>query len=84
MDINCKNLLIVYKSSSQAIYGSAEVYIDGELFRTIPSNQGGGWNNPYTLLLLNGNSSSMHHVEIKMAEGGEEKEFTILAFGYTE
>lgn len=84
MDINCKNLLIVYKSSGQTTYGSAEVYIDGELFRTIRSNQGGGWNNPYTLLLLNGESSAMHNVEIKMAEGDEEKEFTILAFGYTE
>jgi hypothetical protein len=60
------------------------VYIDGELIKTILSNQGGGWNNPYTLLLLNEESPAMHNVEIKMAEGDEEKEFSILAFGYTE
>lgn len=84
MDINCKNLLIVYKSNSQATSGKAEVYIDGELVRTILSNQGGGWNNPYTLLLLNEESPAMHRVEIKMAEGDTEKDFTILSFGYTE
>lgn len=84
MNILCKNLLIVYKSNSQATSGKADVYIDGELIKTILSNQGGGWNNPYTLLLLNEESPAMHNVEIKMAEGDEEKEFSILAFGYTE
>lgn len=84
MEINCKNLLIVYKSSNQAAFGKAEVYIDGELVRTIASNQGGGWNNPYTLLLLDEETASAHTVEIKMAEEDADKEFSILAFGYTE
>ncbi|NLO09649.1 MAG: SGNH/GDSL hydrolase family protein [Clostridiales bacterium] len=84
MDINCKNLLIVYKSNSQASSGKVDVYIDGELTKSILGNQGGGWNNPYTMLLLNEDSPANHNVEIKMAEGNEEKEFTILAFGYTE
>ena len=84
MDIYCKNLLIVYKSSSQATSGKVDVYIDGELVKTILSNQGGGWNNPYTMLLLNEDSPAKHNVEIRMAEGNEEKEFSILSFGYTD
>lgn len=84
MDINCKNLLLVYKSSSQASFGKAEVYVDGDLVKTINSNQGGGWNNPYTILLFKEDTASMHNIEIKMAEGDENKEFSILAFGYTE
>lgn len=84
MEIFCKNLLLVYKSSSQASFGKAEIYIDGEYVRTLASNQGGGWNNPYTVLLFKEDSPSLHNVEIKMAEGDEEKEFSILAFGYTE
>lgn len=83
ININCKNLLLVYKSSSQASFGRAEVYVDGELVKTVYSNQGGGWNNPYTILLFKEDTASMHNIEIKMAEGDEDKEFSILAFGYT-
>lgn len=84
ININCKNLLLVYKSSGQASFGKADVYVDGELVKTVYSNQGGGWNNPYTILLFKEDTAAMHNVEIKMAEGDEEKEFSILAFGYTE
>lgn len=83
MTLDCKNLLLVYKSSSLPSFGNADVYIDGELVRTISSNNGGGWNNPFTILLLNEDKSAKHDIEIKMAEGHEDKEFSILTFGYT-
>lgn len=84
MSLKCKNLLFVYKSSSSEAFGTANVYVDGRLITQIDSKQGGGWNNPVTLLLLKKGTSERHTIEIKMAEGNEEKEFTILAFGYTK
>jgi lysophospholipase L1-like esterase len=84
MTLNCKNLLFVYKSCGNGSYGTADVYVDGTLATSLDSTQGGGWNNPMTVLLINEETASNHTIEIKMAEGNEEKEFTIMAFGYTK
>jgi hypothetical protein len=82
MTLNCKNLLFVYKSSGS--YGTAEVYVDGKLSQTLDSTQGGGWNNPMTVLLINDTTPADHIIEVKMAQGHENKEFTIMAVGYTQ
>lgn len=82
MTLNCKNLLFVYKSSGS--YGTAEVYVDGKLSQTLDSTQGGGWNNPMTVMLINDNTPADHIIEVKMAQGHENKEFTIMAVGYTQ
>lgn len=81
MTLNCKNLLLVYKSSGG--FGTALVYLDGELAMTLNATEGGGWNNPVTVLLINNTEAAEHEIEIKMADGHENKEFTIMAIGYT-
>lgn len=83
MTLHCKNLLFVYKSCANETYGTADIYIDGALKESLNSNEGGGWNNPITVLLINEESSKLHSLEVKMAEGNEEKEFTIMAIGYS-
>ena len=83
MSLKCRNLLLVYKSSSDKEFGIADVYVDGERIARLDSKEGGGWNNPVTLLLFKKGSSKRHTIEIRMAEGSEEKEFSLLAFGYT-
>ena len=82
MTLNCKNVLLVYKSSGS--YGSAEVYVDGQLTQTLDATQGGGWNNPITVLLLNDTVAAEHTIELKMLKGHEGKSFTIMTVGYTE
>ena len=84
MTLNCKNLLYVYKSSSSEAFGIADVYIDGKLVANCNSSEGGGWNNPICVLLIKEDTAADHTIEVKMAEGNEKKEFTILAFGYTK
>lgn len=84
MTLNCKNLLYVYKSSSSEDFGMADVFIDGKFVVNCNSGLGGGWNNPIPVLLIKDDTTAVHKIEIKMAEGNEEKEFTILAFGYTK
>jgi len=81
MTLDCKNLLFVYKSSGN--FGTAEVTVDGKLTMTLDATQGGAWNNPITVLLINDIESAQHVIEVKMAEGHEDKEFTIMAIGYT-
>ena len=81
MTLNCKNLLMNYKTGSGA-FGTAEVYVDGELAMSL--NGAGGWNNSNVVLLIDEKEAAEHVVEIRMAEGQEDKAFTIYAFGYTE
>lgn len=87
MDINCKNLLLVYKvqgSWSSEKFGKAEVYVDGKLFETYDGGKAGGWNNCETVLIINEPAAKKHSVEVRMAAGSENKGFTIVAMGYTK
>lgn len=84
MTLNCRNLVMVYKRSSQATFGTAEVFVDGKLVQSPNAVESGGWNNPWTIVLLDNMELAAHTVEVRMAAGSEEKAFSILAFGYTE
>lgn len=82
--INCKNFVIAYKSSSSSNAGAIDVYVDGKLITTINSYSTGAWNNAGTVIIFNDEKASKHSIEIKMAQGSEEKDFTILRIGYTK
>jgi len=81
MTLTCKNLLMNYKTGS-AKFGTAEVYVDGNLVKSL--NGSGGWNGCNVVLLIDEKEAAEHVVEIRMAEGQEDKAFTIYAFGYTQ
>lgn len=81
MKLTCKNLLMNYKTGGNE-FGSADVFVDGELVMTL--NGSGGWNGSNVVLLVDAEEAAEHTVEIRMAEGQEDKTFTIYAFGYTE
>lgn len=83
MDIVCSALLIVEKDSASPRWGCAEVFVDGKKARVIDPREV-GWVHCNALILFRGMERKKHHVEIRMAEGDEEKQFTILGFGYVE
>lgn len=78
-----KNLILLYREANNNKLGTAEIYIDGKLSAKVNSNSPSGWNNPQTAIVLNEVKEEEHKVEIRMAEGDEEKDFHILAFGTT-
>ena len=84
MTLNCKNLLMVFKASSGNSFGTAEIYVDGRYIKSINGYQSGGWNNPVTELLFSEERPAEHTIEIKMAKDSQDKNFTILAWGYTQ
>ena len=43
-----------------------------------------GWNNCMVTMIIDQEVSAKHTVEVKMAEGEENKAFTILAMGYAK
>lgn len=83
LQIKCRVLLIVYKDSGDNNAGKADVYADGVLAKTIDPREI-GWThcNPY--IIVRGKESVKHEIEIKMHAGNENKDFTILGFGYVE
>ncbi len=84
LEANCKNILLDYKAANNSEYGEAEVYVDGELMLTIDANRADGWNNNNVEIAFDDSKVSSHKLEIKMAEGSEDKKFTILAIAYSD
>ena len=80
----CRSLLLVYKKSSSQTFGKAEILVDGTVVKTIDGHDAGGWNNPYTLVLVNEAEAAEHTLTVRMADGNADKEFTVLAIGYGE
>ena len=84
IEAKCKNMLFVYKETKSDEFGSAEIYVDGELVQTVSGKTGGGWNNSVTIRLFADETAADHTIEVKMKQGDEDKKFSILAVGYTE
>ena len=61
-------------------FGTAEVYVDGVLKQkfTAPA---GSWGQTEVSLLLDEGESREHTVQIRMAEGSENKQFTVTCIG---
>lgn len=64
--------------------GAVEVYVDGAPKLRVNGYNSSGWNNPVTKLVFSEETAKDHRIEIKMATGAENIEFTILAFGYCD
>ncbi|MCI8790522.1 MAG: SGNH/GDSL hydrolase family protein [Lachnospiraceae bacterium] len=81
MDITCSALFLIYKDSGSSDVGRAEVLVDGEKVLTADPHIN-GWIHCNAAICFRGRERGRHHVEIHMVPGEEEKEFTILGFGY--
>ena len=77
----CRSILLAYKKTTESNFGEVEILVDGKVVKTVNGKEAGGWNNPYTLVLLNEDEVGEHTLEVRMAAGSEDKEFTILAVG---
>jgi len=87
MDINCKALVLNYKVQGSWLtqkFGKADVYVDGKKVATYDGGTPGGWCNNELRLIIDEPTAKNHKVEVKMAEGNEDKGFTIVAMGYNK
>ncbi len=87
-EIDAKFLYLIYKEVSGGNYGDLHVHItlDGEEYsdRNVSVVTPDGWGNPQLTNIVMEPSAAKYRVEISMAEGAEDKQGQILAFGYTE
>lgn len=80
---NFKTLFLVFKCNNSATLADAEVYIDGELVNTLPSNKQGGWGNPEADLAWSGEGGE-HTVEIKIAPSDKALMYGLCGVGIVE
>lgn len=83
MDITCSALLLIYKDSGALTAGCAEVFVDGEKV-LLANPRINGWTHCNPVICFRGKERKSYHVEVRMQPGDEEKDFTILGFGYVE
>lgn len=78
-DIECQNMGVFFMCTTDGKSGKFEVYIDGERKGTLDADFSGGWGNyGNTKQVLFSKEAAKHTVEIKPAEGSEDKGITIL------
>jgi hypothetical protein len=81
LTITSKRLLLVFKDSGSNEFGSADIYVDGNHLKKADPHEN-NWTHCNAVILYNEEVATEHTIVIKMAEGDEQKLFTILGFGY--
>ena len=78
-----RKLLIAWRATNDNRYGEAEILVDGQVKRTL-KGAAGSWGQSEVILLWDAKEAAEHTLEIRMAQGSENKRFTITAIGYAE
>lgn len=81
LEITCRALLLIFKDSGELDAGRADVFVDGEKKLTADPHIN-GWVHCNPVILIQEKEAGWHRVSIRMAEGEEEKTFTVLGFAY--
>ncbi|MCD7730638.1 MAG: SGNH/GDSL hydrolase family protein [Oscillospiraceae bacterium] len=77
------SLFLVCNRNNSSGMGKIEVYIDGTRAKVIDLNDPDGWGDPNAYQVIKWQSVKTMNVEIKIAEGSEDKITEILAIGYS-
>lgn len=83
MEIACRALLIICKDSGDLKAGRAEIFVDGERKKIVDPHEN-GWIHCNAIIIFSEKDTKTHIISVKMVTGDENKEFTILGFGYVE
>ena len=84
VDLTCQHFVIVTKCVRSSKETSLDVYVDGELKKTIQTTKSDAWNQPVTTLIINSDDVKHHEIVIKPTAGSEGTAQTILALAYTK
>ena len=80
--VNANALFLVCNRKNNDTMGKLEVYINGEKAKTINLNDPSGWGDPFAYQVIKWQSVKTMEVEVKAAEGFEDKLTEILGIAY--
>lgn len=72
------SLFLICKRNKSDAMGKIEVYIDGQRAKIIDTNDADGWGDPYAYQVIKWQSVKTMEVEVRIAEGSEDKTVEIL------
>lgn len=81
IEAECRRMTVAFKQERDGNRGQCEVWIDGERKMILPGRADGAWGNIITEIIEISSESAMHTIEFRMAEGDENKNFTVLDIG---
>ena len=76
-----KKLLIAWRAVNSEEYGTAEIWVDGKMKRALTGGEG-KWGQSEVVMIFDAKEALEHTVEIRMAEGSENKKFTVTCISY--
>ncbi len=82
LKLKCKSLFVVYKENNNRMEGNAQIIVDGQVKGIMSGYRVLGWGNPVPMFVFREESVRKHTIEVKMVSGDEDKDFSLLAFGY--
>ncbi|MBR4780464.1 MAG: SGNH/GDSL hydrolase family protein [Lachnospiraceae bacterium] len=80
LDVECKLLMVVTLDSAAPDEGNVDIFVDGELVKTVNPREI-GWTHCNAMIVFDNDVKAKHTVKFAMHEGDEDKKFTILCFG---
>ena len=80
MEVCCTSLVMINKDSGAPDAGCAQVFVDGQEVLCVDPKVN-GWTHCNPLICFQNRERRTWHVEVRMQQGDEDKEFTILGFG---
>lgn len=81
VELTCSQMTIAFKQENNKFCGKAEVVVDGVVKKTLSGNAANAWGNVVTERIDLGESAP-HTIQLRMAEGDEDKNFNLLDIGY--
>ena len=81
--VNANALFLVCNRKNSDAMGKIDVFINGEKAKTINLNDPDGWGDPYAYQVIKWQSVKTMEVEVRAAEGYEDKLIEILGIAYS-
>lgn len=77
-------VFLIYNRNKTDNMGSADVYVNGEKVMTVNAQDPSGWGDPWSKMIVKSKTVETYEVEVRVAEGSEDKLFEIYGIAYSQ
>lgn len=84
LSVNANAFFVIYKRNKSDSYGAFDVYLNGEKLKTVNTDQKDGWGEAFSEQIIKYQSVKDMEIEIRPAEGSEDKSIEILGFAFSQ
>lgn len=82
--VTANAVFLIYNRNKTANMGAMDVYVNGEKTMTIDTSDPNGWGDPWTQLVVKSKTTETYEIEIRPAQGSEDKRIDIFGIAYTQ